>query len=378
MSKNIVVLSDGTGQEGGVGNNTNIYKIFNLLEDRTEKQVVFYDPGLGTNWQKLSGNAFGSGISENILQCYRFIFDHYEAGDKIYLFGFSRGAATVRSLSGFIHSFGILPQSRPELIKKAYKIYEAMNGKDYSNGDEGATNQTSPAEAFVEKHHTMWANIEFIGCFDTVAALGISQFPALDSLINKFPRFKHNFHNFNLSQSVIRAYHALAIDDERKTFHPIIWTPQDEGKKLEDKSVTQVWFCGMHTDVGGGYKEQNLSDIPLVWMLEKATKYGLLLYIPKDPKKAHINIAEDAKGVMHDSRAGGLNHLYRKAPRHWDNAELPLIHQSVLDRANNPKNNYHPWILKGYKDKDYVVIPWVGYEQVLENYNLKRENNDSI
>ncbi|MEY3760080.1 MAG: hypothetical protein RIR39_1571 [Pseudomonadota bacterium] len=369
MSKNIVVLSDGTGQDGGVGNNTNIYKLFNLLEDRTQRQVVFYDPGLGTNWRKLSGNLFGMGISENILQCYRFIFDNYEAGDKIYLFGFSRGAATVRSLSGFIHEFGILPQSRPELIKKAYAIYEDMNGKDFSNGPEGATVQTSPAEAFVSKHHTMWANIEFIGCFDTVAALGMSQLPIVDKIIDKIPAFKHDFHNFKLSPSVIRAYHALAIDDERKTFFPILWTGQDENKKQAGQRVTQVWFCGMHTDVGGGYKEQNLSDIPLVWMLEKATKYGLLLYIPNDPKKIHINIAEDADGVMHNSRAGGFNHLYRQETRHWDGEGLPWVHQSVLDRANNTANNYHPWILERYKikDQDYRVVPWVRYDQMLKN-----------
>ena len=370
MSKNIVVLSDGTGQEGGVGNNTNIYKLFNLLEDRTKRQVVFYDPGLGTNWRKLSGNAFGTGISENIMQCYRFIFDNYEAGDKIYLFGFSRGAATVRSLSGFIHHFGILPQSRPELIKKAYKIYEDMNGQDFANGSEGTTTQTSPAEAFVDKHHTMWANIEFMGCFDTVAALGMSQFAAIDSFIDKVPAFKHKFHNIKLSRSVIRAYHALAIDDERKTFHPIFWTGQDEDKRLAGQRATQVWFCGMHTDVGGGYKEQNLSDIPLVWMLEKATKYGLLLYIPNDPKKIHITIAEDANGVMHNSREGGFNHLYRQETRHWnDDIGIPWVHQSVLDRASNPDNHYHPWILERYKvkDQDYRVIPWVPYDQVLEN-----------
>ena len=118
MSKNIVIFSDGTGQEGGEGHNTNIYKIFNMLEDRTSRQVTFYDRGLGTGWRKISGNAFGAGISKNIKECYQFIFENYESGknnepnDQIYLFGFSRGAATVRSLSGFIHEFGILPKTR--------------------------------------------------------------------------------------------------------------------------------------------------------------------------------------------------------------------------------------------------------------------------
>ena len=360
MSKNIVVLFDGTGQEGGEGFNTNIYKLFNMLEDRTERQVVFYDPGLGTNWRKITGNAFGMGISENIQQCYRFIFDNYEAGDKIYLFGFSRGAATVRSLSGFIHHFGILPQSRPELIRKAFKIYKSLSSDEKIPED--VRNKPKPAKDFVDNHHTMWVNIEFMGCFDTVAALGMSQFPAIDKFIDTIPLFKHKFHNFCLSGSVIRAYHALAIDDERKTFHPILWTGQDENKKNVGQRATQVWFCGMHTDVGGGYKEQELSNIPLVWMLEKATKYGLRLYIPNCP----MTITEDANGFMHNSREGGLKHLYIQKTREWYGEGIPWIHQSVLDRANNPDNNYHPWILEQYKAGKYSEEPWTRYEKVME------------
>jgi len=129
MSKNIVVLSDGTGQEGGVGYNTNIYKIFNIIEDRTPRQIVFYDPGLGTAGAELLKQVTGYGISKNIQDCYKFIFEHYESGDQIYLIGFSRGAATVRSLSNFIHYFGILPKSRPELIKQAYDIYKIEDEK---------------------------------------------------------------------------------------------------------------------------------------------------------------------------------------------------------------------------------------------------------
>ena len=124
MPKNIVVLSDGTGQEGGKGPPTNIYKFFQLLENRTDKQITFYDRGLGTGWKKISGNVSGAGITKNIKECYKFIFDNFGSEDKIFLLGFSRGAATVRSLSGFIQEFGILPKSRPELIDQAWKIYK--------------------------------------------------------------------------------------------------------------------------------------------------------------------------------------------------------------------------------------------------------------
>jgi len=124
MAKNIVVFSDGTGQKGGRGANTNVYKLYNMVEDRTADQIAFYDPGLGTNWRKLTGYIAGAGISKNVLQCYEFIFENYEIDDQIYLFGFSRGATTVRSLSNFIHLFGILPKARKDLIKKAWTTHD--------------------------------------------------------------------------------------------------------------------------------------------------------------------------------------------------------------------------------------------------------------
>src|ERR1043165_8315910 len=97
MGKNIVIFSDGTGQKGGVDANTNVYKIFNMIEDRTSRQIAYYDPGLGTDMEGLAGMIGGKGFSKNILDCYKFIFENFQADDKIYLFGFSQGAATVRS-----------------------------------------------------------------------------------------------------------------------------------------------------------------------------------------------------------------------------------------------------------------------------------------
>jgi len=332
MPKNIVVFSDGTGQEGGKGENTNIYKIFNVIEDRTAKQISFYDRGLGTGWRKLSGNVAGAGISKNILECYTFIFENYEAGDQIYLFGFSRGAATVRSLSSFIHYFGILPKSRHELVKQAYKIYKIKN----------ETKRKAKAAEFISKHHTMWTRVKFLGCFDTVAALGMPV-KWLNVMVNKIPGLAHSFQNFKLNPSVEHAFHALAIDDERKTFHPILW----DAEVLEYQTIKQVWFCGMHTDIGGGYEEHDLSDIPLSWMLDNAIKQGLLIY-STDPVAGRENI----NGTMHNSRDRGWTKMYRKESRYWDiqRAEKPIIHFSVLERKKNTSNEeappYQPWILK--------------------------------
>lgn len=340
MPKNIVVFSDGTGQEGGKGHNTNVYKMFNMIELRTPNQVAYYNRGLGTGWRRLTGNLAGMGVSRSIQACYRFIFEHYEAGDSIYLFGFSRGAATVRSLSSLIHHFGILPQSRPELIRQAYNIYR------FSRSEQLHEN----AQEFVRRHHTMWTRIRFLGCYDTVAALGLPFKPA-SALLDGIPGFRHRFHDFTLSKSVEHAYHALAIDDERKTFHPVLWDETVESYQ----TVRQVWFAGMHTDVGGGYPDQRLSDIPLAWMTRMGLKHGLRIYSGHE-----VEVGEDENGWMHDSRDKGFRKLYRRLERSWPagRTDRPIVHESVLKRVKNRHNEdappYRPWIV----ELDHEVEPW--------------------
>ena len=344
MSKNIVVLSDGTGQEGGKGENTNVYKLFNMIEDRTDQQVAFYDPGLGTRGAKLLGMASGFGVSQNIKDCYSFIFDHYEAGDRIYLLGFSRGAATVRSLSSFIHYFGILPKSRPDLVKEAWNIYRISGDK----------RRKREADRFISRHHTMWARINFMGCYDTVAALGVP-FKKISVILDQIPFFKHQFHNFTLSKSVENAYQALAIDDERKTFHPVLWNT----KSQDYQSIKQVWFCGAHTDVGGGYREKGLSDIALVWLTGKAVDHGLRIY-----SQHKVSISENSNDKLHDPMDSVWTRLYRRQRRRWpsERDDKPIVHESVIERKRQSENGegptYDPWIL----NLDYEVEPWTRYE----------------
>jgi uncharacterized protein (DUF2235 family) len=328
MPKNIVIFSDGTGQEGGEGHNSNVYKLFNMCEDRTDRQIIFYDRGLGTGWRKLSGTAFGAGISRNIIECYTFIFEHFNAGDQVFLFGFSRGATTVRSLSSFIHMFGILPKSRPELIKRAYKIYKRRRTRE------------EKSKEFIGRHHNMWCRVQFLGVWDTVAALGIP-IPGLCALVEQVPGLQHSFQNLSMSQSVTHGRHALAIDDERKIFHPVLWEPNLESYQ----TMQQVWFAGMHTDVGGGYAEQGLADISLKWMVEEAVQKGLLIY-----PKHKVGIRPNQNGIMHDSRGGRLGWLYRRKVRQWDSGKYgkPVVHKSALERTRDRHNSdaeYKPWIL---------------------------------
>lgn len=340
MGKNLVIFSDGTGQEGGKGPSTNVYKLFNRVLDRSPDQIAFYDRGLGTGWRKLTGNAAGVGISENICECYEFIFDNYEAGDQLYLFGFSRGATTVRSLSGFIHLFGILPKSRRELIKEAYSIYSITDH----------IKRKTVAQDFVQKHHNMWCKIKVLGVWDTVAALGLP-IKAIDVVIDKIPFFKHSFHDLSLSPSVENAYHALAIDDERLTFHPTLW----DSKINDDQTMKQVWFSGMHTDVGGGYTECDLSNIPLEWMIQQVQKHGLKFY-----KNNQTSISGEPNGFMHNSRGGTFSKFYRRKERLWptESHGIPVIHESVTQRTKSIKNtnnpSYEPWIMSG----DYEIEKW--------------------
>lgn len=380
MSKNIVVLSDGTGQDGGKGHDSNIYKLYRMLEDRTENQIVYYDQGVGTDWRKISGNAFGVGFTANIIQCYRFIFENYNAGDKIFLLGFSRGAATVRSLASFIHYFGVLPKSRSALIKQAFDLYEAgfqpitqdketileEDTRKFMNrlADRGSQiiNNTSyqiykalrkdlndKAGQFTIAHPNMWVDIEFLGVWDTVPALGVVALAGLSLVVDRVPWWKHSFHDFTLHRSVKNAYQALSIDDDREWFWPTIWNQYGDANKQQ---IRQVWFSGAHTDVGGGFAEAGLSDITLEWMVQKAVSHGLKLYLGSR-KYWNFCIAPDATDVVHPPREG-VGKVYKEGERSkvWDKKAVdtfgpPVIHASVLERARQDPD-YRPWILKDY------------------------------
>ena len=343
MGKNIVVFSDGTGQDGGTRHNTNVYKLFNLILERSERQISFYDPGLGTGWRKATGNVMGRGFSKNVRQCYEFIFQNFEEHDKIFLFGFSRGAATVRSLAGFIHLFGVLPRSRGKLIQAAWDIYKTTNKEK----------REAEAKDFVDVNHTMWANVDFLGVWDTVAALGLPN-TRIDKALNWI--VPHGFHDFTLSKCVRHACHALAIDDARKTFHPVLFDPH---LTKEGQTLRQVWFMGMHTDVGGGYVEKELSDIVFEWMVQHAVRHGLHVFKPKEHKEPMCTPNPD--GMMHNSRNKFWKRkIFKAKQREWDEEQYgkAIIHESVKLRTagywEGGDGPYRPWILK----HNHEIEPW--------------------
>lgn len=321
--KNIVIFTDGTCQESDKGYPTNVYKLYQAVKRRSHEQVAFYDPGVGTDFHKITGAAFGIGISSNIQQCYEFLVDYYKEGDQVYLFGFSRGAYTARSLAGMVAKVGILKKEHRNQSNRAFKLYKKKNNKldvtDYRSQNCWQNDGTGRRPA-----------IYFIGVWDTVSALG---FPlaAVNSL-NPLSARWHGFHDAVLHEDVTYGYQALAIDDRRKVFKPELWTEDI----IPGQVVEQVWFVGMHSNVGGGYRRTGLSDITLEWMITKARKAGLLLW---DNFTDKVLMRPDPQGKLYDSREG-VGKLYLPKKRELPNGSK--IHKSVFDRIANPASFYLP------------------------------------
>ena len=351
MAKSIILCSDGTGNRGGKGRGTNVWRLFQALDRRTPKseQISFYDDGVGTEDFKLAralGGAFGWGLSRNIRELYTFLVRNYEAGDRIYLFGFSRGAFTVRSLGGLINRCGVVDRKGrddkwvDDRIKEAYRHYRRAHGKpccpaaDKFKSDFGVT--------VSEGNHDV--PIKFVGVWDTVDAVGLP-FDELTEALDKVYRVK--FHDRGPPNNVDYAYHVLSIDDERHTFHPVMWKPPSDGTTTT-QVLEQVWFAGVHSNVGGGYPKDGLALISLDWMmgkLETLPNGDRLWFLPTHRKEIRDQASPYDK--LYDSRSG-IGAYYRYKPRNvggiCEEAGIgrPKIHQSVVKRIKACTQGYAP------------------------------------
>lgn len=272
--KRLIVCCDGTWSKPDNKDVTNVEKIARTVQNDPDltadhAQLVYYISGVGAGSyaaDRMLGGAFGFGISHNVIACYRFLAQNYEPGDEIFLFGFSRGAYTARSLAGMIGYVGLLTEVAlvEERLRDAVHIYQRKNLEE---GEFGAS-----VEEF--KHdHCHAPDITFLGVFDTVGALGVPGFRW------RAPKF----HDVQLGHAVKCARQALAIDETRLIFAPTLWelaedpvSPDD----TKDERVKQVWFEGAHSDVGGGYAETGLSDTALLWMVREAHAAGLVFDVP--------------------------------------------------------------------------------------------------
>src|SRR5713226_10268876 len=305
--KNIVICCDGTGNEisENISNVLKLYRTLRKTEKTTPRQMVFYDPGVGTlarpnPWKKLVqdasaifGLATGYGLDDNVLHSYEFIVDNYADGDQIYLFGFSRGAYTVRVLAGLVHKIGLISPQQVNLAGSGLTAYKQFSsdvaprfGPDLhaltDAGDEDGPLPAGPfdnAAQFARILSTRWPTVRFVGVWDTVASVIVPRpdrfyLPSLQELA------------FTQDNPSVKAFRqAISIDERRRMFRLKPW---DEGQTFmrnrfsrtnnaEPQDSLQVWFAGVHPDIGGSYpeKESGLSKFPLIWMIDEALKCGL-------------------------------------------------------------------------------------------------------
>lgn len=308
MAKRLVVCCDGTwntpdSKIGTVPRTTNVTKLaLSIASTDAEgmRQCTYYHPGVGTSrWDHIRGGAFGAGLSANVLDAYEFLIDNYEDGDELWFFGFSRGAYTARSVAGLVRNCGVLRQQNLDRMHEAYDLYRSR-----------AESPRGTASTLFRHAYSYEPRVRFIGVWDTVGALGIPV-PTTRALQKAVATFNHRFafHDTDLSTQVDGAFHALAIDEKRKAFVPTLWSQQPHAG---NQVLEQVWFSGVHSDVGGGYASSGLSDIALLWMMAKAASFGLHVRQPPPTtehvqdvspnESAEVTVAPDPLGVVHESR----------------------------------------------------------------------------
>ena len=334
VTRRLVLLFDGTWNKAE--SNTNVERLRQLIALRDSagvEQLVNYIPGVGvaSGWAHLLGGAFGYGLLDNVLRGYRRLCETWQPGDDVFLFGFSRGAYTARSLAGLIRKCGLLKADADGRITKAAiaSAYDFYRDTSIKPDDAAALD--------FRKHHSVEIDIHFIGVWDTVGALGIpdtaSWFP--------YARSRYQFHDTELSKIVKYAYQALALDEHRADFAPSVWTRNPysvkpgetlTSKKLEQIEIEQRWFIGSHADVGGGNdcdgagrKPDPLPELPLAWLQQKAIAAGLAcdeILIPE---------TDAGTGVPRNSYAEFMYGLYKEFKPPFDRTLGNGVNEKVDD-----------------------------------------------
>jgi uncharacterized protein (DUF2235 family) len=266
-----------------------------------------------------------------VVTGYRFLCQNYEEGDQIFLFGFSRGAYTTRSLAGLIRNSGILKRGQESHEDKAIELYRDYAPETAPDGEDSVRFRAA---------HSHDSDVEFIGVWDTVGALGI---PGLDGRFRILKGLDWQFHDVALSSKIKHAFHALAIHEHRTEFMPTLWEKKADAPA--DQVLEQVWFSGVHSDVGGGYPEAGLSDVTLRWMMDKAEEHGQLAF-NYDPL---INFRPDPRARGHDSFGAFYKVLdwlrHKPGLREYggeNTATCESIHASVLERYREIRGERWP------------------------------------
>jgi uncharacterized protein (DUF2235 family) len=382
MSRRIILLSDGTGNSAAKVWRTNVRRTFEALDLSGSDQVAFYDDGVGTSSFKpwaLLGGAFGFGLKRNVIDIYKFACRNTrDDSDDIYGFGFSRGAFTIRVVMGLILNQGLVSaDNESELDKKAIAAYRKYRSERYhtvwpwhpEDWYRAIRDMLLPI-SYDKRDNRQVKRIRFIGVWDTVAAYGLPMDEMTRGVSRWIVPLELPTHTLN-RERVTRACQALSLDEERTTFHPELWDEKivspsqfdpDKKRLIADEQLSQVWFAGVHSNVGGGYPDDALAYIPLVWMLTEAQRCGLKFKSdqgtpPADPDAFKNAVSmRDKDGRIYDPRAG-LGGYYRYGPRKLVQLcnyryskkeddevtiERPKIHESVFKRIRNDAHAYAP------------------------------------
>lgn len=309
--RNHIIIIDGTKSQLETGYETNAGLLYKLLQEthNVKSQTLWYHPGIQGhgfwNWVTL---ASGMGINRTIRNAYAHLSNRYRPGDTIYLFGYSRGAYAVRSLAGMIKVLGLLRHEKAfeRHVRRVFRMYEHQEN-------------IFSMQAFSQSYCHKEVKIKMIGVWDTVKALGL-EYP----LLWRLAPMATEFHNDQIGPPVEFAYQALALDETRTAYKPVLWNidPDWRGR------LKQVWFRGSHADVGGQIgsftKARPLANIPLAWMLECAEKHGLTF-----PKSWQNRFDYDPSAPScKDTRGIGKFFLFRarRQPGQYPNE---YIHESV-------------------------------------------------
>jgi Uncharacterized alpha/beta hydrolase domain (DUF2235) len=332
LARNLIVCADGTWnspytRDRGVYATSNVFKLVKALRhgylaDVETEQHVFYDQGVGTgDWlDRLVGGATGAGLERNVLDGYQFLVDTYEPGDRLFLVGFSRGAYTVRRLTGFLNRFGLVdrkpygPDGRAALDQAIATLFEEFQ----------RTTSETPLPDRDEVRH--YPDVEALGVWDTVGAMGLPDHWLLSALL-KFSRRRHQFVDQHLSRNVRHAYHALALDEPRRVFAPTLWEELLAGSS---QHLEQVWFAGAHANVGGGYQEAGLSDTALQWMIERLRPHGVYF---RDAEYVQWAVRPDCYGEARNPRESWLARLLYPTAGPRPLPARVVVHPSVFERG---------------------------------------------
>lgn len=334
----LIVLFDGTWNDPE--DQTNVYRLSRRIHDYDgdTRQRFFYDPGVGTStWSRVRGGAFGMGLSDNLRQGYEWLAKRYRQGDEIWIFGFSRGAYTARSLVGMIRKCGLLHITTPRLLKAAEEMYR----------NKQLSPDSGPCMEF-RKAYSRDVKIHFVGVWDTVGALGIP-----GTHLSEFG--KYSWHDTELSSIVERAYQAAALDEFRAAYDISLWTHSEGLKKPEQIVVEQRWFIGAHANVGGGYGSDLLADLPLKWMLGNAAVAGLKVDAfdvdenawKSKPRPSFQEFLWGSYAWFRRLKVKGDGKYFRKYSTGHDggSAVNVTVDESVWLRWDDPNTSYRPMTL---------------------------------